>query len=140
MCVPLPVYSCNCSCVYLCVPACTCMYLYLHVPVPVCTCTCVYLYLYAQPHPEVEEYEKAKRENEEEEGGQLMKRVVLIFGSLPFFRLTSNHVRNGLIGFGKYMQDLHFEMVSLEASYLWIDILIQESTEGRVIKDVKQCR
>ena len=27
-------------------------------------------------------------------------------------------------------------MVSLEASYLWIDILIQESTEGRVVKDI----
>ena len=36
------------------------------------------LHLYAQPHPEVEEDEKAKGEDEEEEGGELVKRVVLV--------------------------------------------------------------
>ena len=36
------------------------------------------LHLYAQPHPEVEEDEKAEGEDEEEEGGELVKRVVLV--------------------------------------------------------------
>ena len=36
------------------------------------------MYLYAQPHPEVEEDQEAKRKDEEEEGGELVKRVVLV--------------------------------------------------------------